>query len=91
MDGTGTVAVIRSMENNNELIIVGRCHDTWSPLMLGLSGWHEETELGDVGDMLASADFRGNATILVVQQHNNVKQRRKNKNKDEDDFTIHAD
>lgn len=89
-DGTGTVAVIRSMENNYELIIVGRCHDTWSPLVLGLSGWHEETELGDVGDMLASADFRGNATILVVQQHNNVKKWRKNKNKDEeDDFTVH--
>ncbi|CAK9183714.1 unnamed protein product [Ilex paraguariensis] len=36
MDGTGTVTAIQSMENNYELIIVGRRHDAWSPLILGL-------------------------------------------------------
>ncbi|GFY87596.1 hypothetical protein Acr_05g0012350 [Actinidia rufa] len=68
-DGTGTIAAMRSMKDNYELIIVGRRHGKWSPLILGLSGWNEETELGAVGDKLASEDFHGNNSILVVQQH----------------------
>ncbi|KAK6785823.1 hypothetical protein RDI58_014348 [Solanum bulbocastanum] len=69
-DGTGTAAVMRSMEDEYELIIVGRRHDSQSPLLLGLSDWVEESELGPVGDMFALADSQSNSTILVVQQHN---------------------
>ncbi|KAJ8531450.1 hypothetical protein K7X08_026884 [Anisodus acutangulus] len=68
-DGTGTAAVMRSMEDEYELIIVGRRHDTQSPLLLGLSDWVEDSELGPVGDMLSLADSQSNSTILVVQQH----------------------
>lgn len=68
-DGTGTIAVMQSMEKNYELIIVGRHHDQQSPLIINLTGWSEETELGAIGDVLASADFQGNTSILVVQQH----------------------
>ncbi|XP_009597115.1 cation/H(+) antiporter 15 isoform X2 [Nicotiana tabacum] len=68
-DGTGTAAVMRSMEDEYELIIVGRRHDTQSPLLLGLSDWVEESELGPVGDMFALADSESISTILVVQQH----------------------
>ncbi|PHT97478.1 hypothetical protein BC332_33586 [Capsicum chinense] len=69
-DGTGTAAVMRSMEDEYELIIVGRRHDTQSPLLLGLSDWVEESEeLGSVGDMFALGDSESNSTILVVQQH----------------------
>lgn len=68
-DATGTVAVLKSMQNNYELIIVGRRHDKQSPLVFGLTGWDEESELGEVGYILASSDFHGNASILVVQQH----------------------
>ncbi|XP_055832395.1 cation/H(+) antiporter 15-like isoform X1 [Solanum dulcamara] len=69
-DGTGTAAVMRSMEDEYELIIVGRRHDAQSPLLLGLSDWVEESELGPVGDMFALADSQSHSTILVVQQHN---------------------
>ncbi|KAL5793431.1 hypothetical protein ACOSP7_002025 [Xanthoceras sorbifolium] len=73
MDGSGTVVVIRSLQSQFELIIVGRNHDNQSPLISGLTVWNEHTELGEVGDVLASADFMGSTTILVVQQHNNVR------------------
>ncbi|KAK1567316.1 hypothetical protein Q3G72_010781 [Acer saccharum] len=72
MDGTGTVSVIRSLESQYELIMVGRNHDKQSPLVSGLTVWDEQMELGAVGDVLASVDFMGSTTILVVQQHNNV-------------------
>jgi hypothetical protein len=69
IDGTGTISVIQSMENNYELILVGRRHDRRSPLLLGLVDWNEQAEFGEE---LASTDFLGNTTILVVQQHTNI-------------------
>ncbi|KAG8384994.1 hypothetical protein BUALT_Bualt04G0176000 [Buddleja alternifolia] len=68
-DGTGTVAVIRSIEDQYEVIIVGKYHDTRSPIIIGLSAWREDSELGVVGDMFALADCKSNSTIIVVQQH----------------------
>ncbi|KAL3653863.1 hypothetical protein CASFOL_003544 [Castilleja foliolosa] len=71
LDGMGTVAVIRSIENQYDLIIVGRFHDTRSPLMLGLSAWEgDTTELGVVGGMFALSDHISSSKILVVQQVN---------------------
>ncbi|KAK3183841.1 hypothetical protein Dsin_031127 [Dipteronia sinensis] len=101
MDGTGTVSVIRSLESQYELVMVGRNHDKQSPLVSGLTVWDEHIELGAVGDVLASADFMGSTTILVVQQHNNVYTENKmkhmgyfsNQNQEEEDeeedMTIH--
>ncbi|XP_015865867.3 cation/H(+) antiporter 15 isoform X1 [Ziziphus jujuba] len=68
MDGSGTIAVIRSMENSYDLVLVGKNHDPESPLVSGLKDWNEQPELGEIGDILISADFMGNTTILVVQQ-----------------------
>uniref|UniRef100_A0A2N9IFN1 Cation/H+ exchanger domain-containing protein n=1 Tax=Fagus sylvatica TaxID=28930 RepID=A0A2N9IFN1_FAGSY len=72
IDGTGTISVIQSMENNYELILVGRRDDRRSPLLLGLVDWNEQAELGAIGEELASVDFLGNTTILVVQQQTNI-------------------
>ena len=71
-DCTGTVAILRSLENNFDLIMVGRRHSPRSPLVQGLLLWNEQTELGSLGEVLASSDFIGNATIVVVQQHRKV-------------------
>ncbi|XP_022156510.1 cation/H(+) antiporter 15-like [Momordica charantia] len=69
MDGTGTVSILRSMGNNFDLVVVGRRHCPSSPLVQGLVLWNEDTELGAIGEVLASSDFMGNTLILVVQQH----------------------
>ncbi|KZV49314.1 cation/H(+) antiporter 15-like [Dorcoceras hygrometricum] len=68
-DGTGTVALIRAIENKHEVIIIGRRHDTTSPLLGGLSDWSEDSELGTIGDMFALVDSNATSTILVVKNH----------------------
>ncbi|XP_057983587.1 cation/H(+) antiporter 15-like [Malania oleifera] len=72
MDASGTVAAIRSMEDNYELLLVGRRHDPTSRLMRGVMDQNELSALGVLGEVLASADFQGNTSVLVVQQHTNV-------------------
>ncbi|XP_057431658.1 cation/H(+) antiporter 14-like [Lotus japonicus] len=64
-DGLGTTHVIRTMEGNFNLVIVGRHHIINSPCTLGLTEWCELPELGPVGNLLAS-DFT--FSVLVVQQ-----------------------
>lgn len=70
-DGDGTIEVIQSMEDEYELVIVGRRHNKRSPLLVGLER-DEETQLGVIGDILLSADLNGNSSILVVQQYVDV-------------------
>uniref|UniRef100_A0A7N2KNR5 Uncharacterized protein n=1 Tax=Quercus lobata TaxID=97700 RepID=A0A7N2KNR5_QUELO len=67
MDGNGVLAVLRSMENAYDLVMVGRRHQD-SQLMSDLGKWSEHGELGAIGDILAAKDFRGAASVLVVQQ-----------------------
>lgn len=71
-DWSGTVAVIRSMERKYELVLVGRAHDRQSPLLSGLVELRENAELGAIGQILISPDFRDKATVLVVQQQNSA-------------------
>ncbi|CAK9317731.1 unnamed protein product [Citrullus colocynthis] len=72
-DGTGTISILRWMGSNNfDLVIVGRRHSPFLALVRGLVLWNERTELGAIGEVLASSDFMGNAMILVVQQHSRV-------------------
>lgn len=78
MDGSGTIAVIRSMENNYELVLVGKNHDPESPLVSGLQDWNKLRELGEIGDILVSADFMGDTTILVVQQPQSIVEKQGN-------------
>ncbi|XP_043718003.1 cation/H(+) antiporter 15-like [Telopea speciosissima] len=69
-DGTGSLRVIQSLESDDyQLVMVGRLHDNNSPVMSGLAEWSELTELGTIGDILTSSDFRSDAMILVIQQH----------------------
>ncbi|KAG7037023.1 Cation/H(+) antiporter 15, partial [Cucurbita argyrosperma subsp. argyrosperma] len=67
-DCVGLINVIRSMEQNYDLMLVGRRHDGESELFLGLNEWNEYPELGIIGDMFASTDFSGAVAMLVVQQ-----------------------
>lgn len=61
------VEVIRGMEGRHELYVVGKGSSS-SALMVGLTEWCECPQLGAVGDMLASSDFGGSASVLVVQK-----------------------
>ena len=64
-DGEETTQVIRSMEEGFDLFIAGRQHDE-SQVTLGLTEWHENAELGLIGDLLTGSDFH--FSVLVVQQ-----------------------
>ncbi|KGN50708.1 hypothetical protein Csa_005861 [Cucumis sativus] len=66
-DGSGLAASIRGMEDCFDLIIAGRRHEE-NPILDGLHQWSECPELGVVGDILASPDFRSSSTVMVVQQ-----------------------
>lgn len=67
-DSVDMINEIRSMENFFDLILVGRRHDSDSPLFMGLTEWNEFPELGFLGDMLASSDANCEISVLVVQQ-----------------------
>ncbi|KAK9154041.1 hypothetical protein Sjap_001521 [Stephania japonica] len=71
-DGLETVSVIRRLNDGKyDLWIVGRGKGVSSSaaLVRGLSEWSENCELGVVGDFIASPDFEGTASVLVLQQH----------------------
>ncbi|XP_042500727.1 cation/H(+) antiporter 15-like isoform X2 [Macadamia integrifolia] len=70
MDGSNTISVIRSIESDYQLIVVGRRHDERLPVISGLTEWIEHNELGTIGDILASSEF-GDASIFVVQTQSN--------------------
>ncbi|GLT27215.1 hypothetical protein SLA2020_022310 [Shorea laevis] len=69
MEGSGTTSIILSMESNHQLMVVERYPENLSPLVSGLKVWNEHRELWTVGDLLASADFLDDTTILGVLQH----------------------
>ncbi|PIN19008.1 putative K+/H+-antiporter [Handroanthus impetiginosus] len=66
-DGVGLAASLRGLDIGFNLLIVGRNHPA-SQILMGLGTWSECPELGVVGDILASVDFGGTASVLVVQQ-----------------------
>ncbi|GAB4855330.1 hypothetical protein Ancab_023951 [Ancistrocladus abbreviatus] len=65
-DGVGTTSIARSLENQVDLLLVGRHHEPDLPATSGLAEWSECPEIGAIGDMLASWDLR--FSVLVVQQ-----------------------
>lgn len=65
--GMDVVAVIRSMGNAYDLVLVGRRHGE-SQIMCQLNKWSERGELGAVGEILASSDLKCGASVLVLQQ-----------------------
>ena len=62
------INVIKLLENHYELILVGRQHESNSPLFMGLTLWNEYPELGYLGDMLVSSESNWEVSVLVVQQ-----------------------
>ncbi|KAM3692166.1 hypothetical protein ACB098_08G066900 [Castanea mollissima] len=62
------INVIKSIENLYELILVGRQHESNSPLFMGLTLCNEYPELGYLGDMLVSSESDWKVSVLVVQQ-----------------------
>ncbi|XP_058734126.1 cation/H(+) antiporter 4-like [Vicia villosa] len=67
-DGPATSAILRDIANEHDFFIVGRTHDSDLPQTEGLTNWSEFSELGVIGDLLASPDFESRAGVLVVQQ-----------------------
>lgn len=67
-DGPETTVIIRSMVNEFDLILVGRRYNLESQQTSGLKEWSEFPELGILGDLLASVEFSGRCSALVVQQ-----------------------
>ncbi|KAK0592437.1 hypothetical protein LWI29_019164 [Acer saccharum] len=59
---------IRSLENNYDLVIVGKQRGPSSQLERDMLPWVENEELGTIGDMVASSDFCG-GTVSVLVMH----------------------
>jgi hypothetical protein len=71
MDSEGVLAVIESIENSYDLVMVGKRHGE-SELMSNLGKCNEHIELGAIGEMLAVTDSKLRASVLVVQQQTRV-------------------
>lgn len=67
-DGPETALIIRSLVTEFDLIIVGRQAGIETPQTCGLLQWSEYPELGVLGDLLASTDAAGKASVFVIQQ-----------------------
>ncbi|KAK6935672.1 Cation/H+ exchanger [Dillenia turbinata] len=68
-DGEETVAAIQEMKGGSyDLWILGRSQGINPRLLSGLTEWSENQELGVLGDYIASNDFGGMASVLVMQQ-----------------------
>ncbi|XP_074352175.1 cation/H(+) antiporter 3-like [Apium graveolens] len=67
-DGPETTAIIKAMLDFFDLILVGRRHKEDSQVLSGLWEWTDLTELGPIGDFLASADINKPVSVLVIQQ-----------------------
>ncbi|KAK9156299.1 hypothetical protein Sjap_003779 [Stephania japonica] len=70
-NGEGLAEQMKGLGDNYDYLIVGRHQRKESQLFYGLDEqWSECPELGIIGDMLASPDYEGTCSILVVRQHN---------------------
>lgn len=71
-EGPETAEVLHSLSEGFDLMLVGRRRDEALSLLMGLSQWCEVRELGVIGDMLTSSDYKSKASVLVVQQKASV-------------------
>ncbi|KAF1891857.1 hypothetical protein Lal_00016887 [Lupinus albus] len=67
-DASQTTSFLKDIADKYDFIIVGRRNGIKSSQIDGLENWTEYSELGVIGDLLASPDMRTKASILVVQQ-----------------------
>lgn len=67
-DRSKMASMVKSLVEDYDLIITGRMYGAGCPQTQGLTEWSEFPELGVVGDLLASTDIYGRASVLVAQQ-----------------------
>ncbi|KAL8141413.1 hypothetical protein V2J09_007434 [Rumex salicifolius] len=67
-DGADTAAFIKTMVECYNLVMVGRHYNSACNQLMGLKDMSEDTELGALGDLLASQDLKCKTSVLVVQQ-----------------------
>ncbi|XP_027340771.1 cation/H(+) antiporter 4-like [Abrus precatorius] len=67
-DASQTTNFIKDIATKFDFIVVGRRNGVRTSQTSGLENWTEYTELGVIGDLLASTDMETKASILVVQQ-----------------------
>ncbi|XP_054792148.1 cation/H(+) antiporter 2-like [Prosopis cineraria] len=72
-NGAQTVQVFKEIGDMYSLFIVGKGGRGHCSLTIGMSDWEECPELGIVGDVLASSELAIHGSVLVVQQHRDVK------------------
>ncbi|XP_071936100.1 cation/H(+) antiporter 15-like isoform X1 [Coffea arabica] len=65
--GEDVLSITRRVGSSYDLVMVGRRHGN-SPIMSELRKWNQRGELGAIGEIFAASDFRGEASVLVVQQ-----------------------
>jgi len=66
--GAHIASVLREMVEEHDFFIVGRRNGIDCPQTKGLQQWSEFSELGLIGDFLASTDLDSKSSVLVVQQ-----------------------
>ncbi|KAK7401011.1 hypothetical protein VNO78_12321 [Psophocarpus tetragonolobus] len=71
-DASQTTFFVKDIANKFDFIICGRRNGVRSSQTSGLENWTEYSELGVIGDLLASPDTETKASILVVQQQSTV-------------------
>ncbi|OAP01728.1 CHX4 [Arabidopsis thaliana] len=67
-DANQTSQLLKSIANEYDLFIVGREKGRKSVFTEGLEEWSEFEELGIIGDLLTSQDLNCQASVLVIQQ-----------------------
>ena len=67
-DASQTMFLIKDIANKFDFIVVGRRYGVRCSQTSGLEHWTEYSELGVIGDLLASHDTDTTASVLVVQQ-----------------------
>lgn len=72
-NGAQTVEALKEIGDMYSLFIVGKGGRGHCSLTIGMSDWEECPELGTVGDVLASSELDIHGSVLVIQQHRDVK------------------
>ncbi|KAI3919261.1 hypothetical protein MKW98_030397 [Papaver atlanticum] len=67
--GKEIVSVLKSLEEQHALFIVGRGGRVNSFLDAGIGDSEECPDLGPIGEILADSDFSTTASVLIIQQH----------------------
>lgn len=84
-NGEEIIELLRDMNLDINLYIVGRGKSRFSLLTIGLVQWNECKELGPIGNILVTSDFTSNASVLVIQQYVGEMNQKDSENKSSED------